>query len=151
MTRQFVLLNINGFRGMTTDIDALILASSAMEDAILRVEEKYGLPHGWLNADFTRTESYLAEHEKRGTRLTMKQIKKALADLYGDWDALPEKSQRFLEDVMNDGHVDALYQQVSASEQDAHNALLRFEKDYPGVTNEANVDEIIKALQAKKG
>ena len=41
MTRQFVLLNINGFRGMTTDIDALILASSAMEDAILRVEEKY--------------------------------------------------------------------------------------------------------------
>ena len=53
MTRQFVLLNINGFRGMTTDIDALILASSAMEDAILRVEEKYGLPHGWLNHSLT--------------------------------------------------------------------------------------------------
>ena len=55
-----------------------------------------------------------------------------------------------MEDVMNDGHFDELYQQVSASEHDAHNALLHFEKDYPGVTNEANVDEIIKALQAKK-
>ncbi|MBR4332478.1 MAG: hypothetical protein IKP72_07380 [Clostridia bacterium] len=192
-----ILINY-GFRGMTTDIDALILASSAMEDAILRVEEKFDLSHGWLNADFTRTESYtpklkeysvyyrqyanvltlrtvsaeyliamklrsgrqykndlsdvlgiLAEHEKRGTPLTMAQIKKAVAGLYGDWNALPEKSQRFMEDVMNDGHFDALYQQVSASEQAAHNALLRFEKDYPGVTNEANVDEIIKALQAK--
>ena len=193
-----ILINY-GFRGMTTDIDALILASSAMEDAILRVEEKFDLPHGWLNADFTRTESYtpklkeysvyyrqyanvltlrtvsaeyliamklrsgrqykndlsdvlgiLAEHEKRGTPLTIEQIKRAVADLYGDWNALPEKSQRFMEDVMNDGHFDALYQQVSASEQDAHNTLLRFEKDYPGVTNEANVDEIIKALQKKK-
>ena len=192
-----ILINY-GFRGMTTDIDALILASPAMEDPILRVEEKYGLPHGWLNADFTRTESYtpklkeysvyyrqyanvltlrtvsaeyliamklrsgrqykndlsdvlgiLAEHEKRGTPLTMEQIKRAVADLYGDWNALPEKSQRFIQDVMNDGHFDALYQQVSTSEQDAHNALLRFEKDYPGVTNEANVDEIIKALQSK--
>ena len=92
----------------------------------------------------------LAEHEKRGMPLTMEQIKKAVYDLYGNWNALPEKSQRFMEDVMNDGHFDALYQQVSASEQDAHNALLRFEKDYPGVTNEANVDEIIKALQKKK-
>ena len=192
-----ILINY-GFRGMTTDIDALIFASSAMEDAILRVEEKFDLPHGWLNADFTRTESYtpklkeysvyyrqyanvltlrtvsaeyliamklrsgrqykndlsdvlgiLAEHEKRGTPLTMEQIKRAVADLYGDWNALPEKSQRFIQDVMNDGHFDALYQQVSTSEQDAHNALLRFEKDYPGVTNEANVDEIIKALQSK--
>ena len=192
-----ILLNY-GFRGMTTDIDALILASSAMEDAILRVEEKFDLPHGWLNADFTRTESYtpklkeysvyyrqyanvltlrtvsaeyliamklrsgrqykndlsdvlgiLAEHEKRGAPLTMAQIKKAVCDLYSDWNALPEKSQRFMEDVMNDGHFDALYRQVFASEQYAHNALLRFEKDYPGVTNEANVDEIIKALQAK--
>ena len=80
----------------------------------------------------------------------MEQIKKAVFDLYGDWNALPEKSQRFIEDVMSDGHFDALYQQVSTSEQDAHNALLRFEKDYPGVTNEANVDEIIKALQKNK-
>ena len=193
-----ILINY-GFRGMTTDIDALILASSAMEDAILRVGEKYDLPHGWLNADFTRTGSYtpklkeysvyyrqyanvltlrtvsaeyliamklrsgrqykndlsdvlgiLAEHEKRGTPLTMGQIKKAVCDLYGDWCALPEKSQRFIEDVMNDGHFDALYQQVSAGEQDAHNALLLFDRDYPGEANEANVDEIIKVLQAKK-
>ena len=188
-----------GFRNMTTDVDAIIQAASSMKDAANKVGDRNGLPNGWLNTDFMKTESYtpklveysvyykkfygvleartitaeyliamklrsgrqykndlsdvlgiLAEHEKRGMPLTMEQIKKAVYDLYGNWNALPEKSQRFMEDVMNDGHFDALYQQVSASEQDAHNALLRFEKDYPGVTNEANVDEIIKALQKKK-
>ncbi len=52
-----VLINY-GFRNMTTDIDALIQASSAMKDAINRVGDRYELPHGWLNADFTHTASY---------------------------------------------------------------------------------------------
>lgn len=47
-----------GFRDMTTDIDAVIRASSSMKDAINRVGDKYELPNGWLNADFTRTASY---------------------------------------------------------------------------------------------
>ena len=52
-----VLINY-GFRNMTTDIDALILASSCMKDAINRVGDIYGLPNGWLNADFQDTPSY---------------------------------------------------------------------------------------------
>lgn len=52
-----VLINY-GFRNMTTDIDALILAASAMNDAIARVGDRYGLPAGWLNTDFTDTVSY---------------------------------------------------------------------------------------------
>lgn len=47
-----------GFREMTYDIDAVINASSAMKDAINRVGDKYGLPHGWFNSDFQRTASY---------------------------------------------------------------------------------------------
>ncbi|MBR5975706.1 MAG: hypothetical protein IK020_11060 [Clostridiales bacterium] len=52
-----VLLNY-GFRDMTTDIDALILAASGMHDAISRVRDQYDLPDGWLNSDFTNTDSY---------------------------------------------------------------------------------------------
>ena len=52
-----VLANYD-FRDMTTDVDALIHATSAMKDAINFVGDKYGLPNGWLNADFTRTASY---------------------------------------------------------------------------------------------
>ena len=47
-----------GFRDMTYDIDAIILASSAMKDSVNRVGDRLGLPNGWLNADFTKTSSY---------------------------------------------------------------------------------------------
>lgn len=47
-----------GFREMTTDIDAVIHASSSMKDAINRVGDRHGLPNGWLNADFMHTGSY---------------------------------------------------------------------------------------------
>ena len=40
-----------GFRDMTYDMDAIISASSAIEDAINHVGDKYGLPNGWLNTD----------------------------------------------------------------------------------------------------
>ena len=59
-----VLINY-GFRNMTTDIDALILAASAMKDAINSVGDQYDLPNGWLNSDFSNTDSYsekLIEH-----------------------------------------------------------------------------------------
>ncbi len=46
------------FRDSTQDIDAWIGASSTMEDAILRVSERFDLPHGWINADFARTDSF---------------------------------------------------------------------------------------------
>lgn len=47
-----------GFRDMTTDVDAVIHAASTMKDAINFVGDKFGLPNGWLNADFMRTGSY---------------------------------------------------------------------------------------------
>ena len=47
-----------GFREMTYDIDAVILASSAMKEAVNRVGDKFGLPNGWLNTDFKKTKSY---------------------------------------------------------------------------------------------
>lgn len=47
-----------GFRDMTTDIDAVIHAASVMDDAIRQVGNKFHLPIGWLNSDFTKTESY---------------------------------------------------------------------------------------------
>lgn len=52
-----ILINY-GFRGATTDVDALIYANSAMKDAINHVGDQYELPNGWLNADFMKTSSY---------------------------------------------------------------------------------------------
>ncbi len=47
-----------GFREMTYDINAVITASSAMKGAVNAVGDRFGLPNGWLNADFKNTSSY---------------------------------------------------------------------------------------------
>ena len=52
------ILTNYGFRDMTTDIDAIIHATSSMKDAINHVGDKFDLPNGWLNADFMHTGSY---------------------------------------------------------------------------------------------
>ena len=52
-----VLINY-GFRNMTTDVDAIIQASSSIKDAINYTGDKFGLPNGWLNSDFILTDSY---------------------------------------------------------------------------------------------
>ena len=52
------ILTNYGFRDMTYDMDAVILTSSAIKEAINRVGDRYGLPNGWINTDFKRTKSY---------------------------------------------------------------------------------------------
>jgi len=47
-----------GFRETTYDIDAIILASTVMKEAVNHVGDKLGLPNGWLNTDFKNTPSY---------------------------------------------------------------------------------------------
>lgn len=47
-----------GFREMTYDIDAVIVASSAMKEAANCVGDRLGLRNGWLNMDFKNTASY---------------------------------------------------------------------------------------------
>ena len=192
-----VLINY-GFRNMTTDIDALIQAASAMKEAINRVGDRYGLPNGWLNADFTNTDSYseklsefsvyyktyanivtirtvaaeyliamklrsgrqdksdlsdilgvLAEHEKRGTPIAMEQIRRAVTDLYGGWEALPESSQAFIENVMEDGHFEELYEQTASGEKEVGALLVQFEQNYPKTVTGKNAEEIAGNLQKK--
>lgn len=41
-----------GFRNTTYDMDAVILASSAMKEAINHISDKFNLPNSWLNTDF---------------------------------------------------------------------------------------------------
>lgn len=100
-------------------------------------------------SDLSDVIGILFEHEKRGTPIGMEQIGKAVTDLYGGWDALPEASQAFIENVMRDGLFAQLYAQTVAGEKETKELLLRFEQDYPGVTKESNVDAIARSLQKK--
>lgn len=193
------ILTSYAFREMTTDIDAVIRASSSMKDAINHVRDKFGLPNGWLNDDFTRTSSYsprldefsvyyksfygvltvrtvageyliamklfsgrkykndlsdvigiLAEHEKRGMPICLDSINKAATELYGGLNAFPEDSRAFIEAALKNGDFESVYASVKNDELESRDILIGFEKNYPNVAKESNVDEILKTLRSKK-
>lgn len=193
------ILTNYGFRDMTTDIDAVIYAASSMKDAINLVGDKFGLPNGWLNADFMHTGSYspkldefsvyyksfygvlsvrtiaaeyliamklrsgrkykndlsdvigiLAEHEKRGMPITLEKVDKAVDNLYGGWNTFPDDSKSFIENAIKNGNFENVYTSVRNDEIESRDILIGFEKDYPKVAKESNVNDILKILKAKR-
>ena len=58
-------------------------------------------------------------------------------------------SQAFIQNVMADGRFERLYAQTAQGEKETRELLIQFEQDYPGVTKEANVNEIAENLQKK--
>lgn len=187
------------FRDMTTDVDAVIHASSSMKDAINRVGDKFGLPNGWFNTDFIRTGSYspkldevseyyktfsnilqirtvsaeyliamklrsgrkykndlsdiigiLAEHEKRGNSITLEMIDAAVQTLYDSWADIPTDAKAFIEGAFRNGNYEEVYESIREEENHSKDILISFERDFPGVTTEDNVDDILAALKAKK-
>ena len=51
---------------------------------------------------------------------------------------------------MRDGQLESLYEQYRSTEKAAKEALVDFEKKYPGVTNTGNVNDIIKSLKRRR-
>lgn len=187
-----------GFRNMTTDIDAIIPAMGIMKDAINRVGDKFGLPNGWLNADFMQTASYspklsgyskhfktfnqvlnvrfisgeyliamklksgreykndlsdiigiLAEHEKNGNPITMEAITVAVGNLYGGMDQIDEKSVSFINAVMENKRYEEMYDIIRETEKNTKSVLLAFDKKYPGVLVDSNIDSVIENADRK--
>lgn len=100
-------------------------------------------------SDLSDVLGILAEHERRGAPITMERIQRAVSDLYGEWSALPDASQMFIQNVMADGRFEQLFAETASGEQETRSLLIRFEQDYPGVTRESNVDAIAGTLQRK--
>lgn len=100
-------------------------------------------------SDLSDVLGILAEHEKKAAPITLEQIQKAVTDLYGDWNTLPEASRNFISNVMRDGNFSELYAQTIIGEKETKELLIGFEQDYPGVAKEANVNEIAENLQKK--
>jgi len=100
-------------------------------------------------SDLSDVLGILAEHAKGENPITMAIIEKAVSELYGDWNALPESSQNFIANVMRDGNFSELYAQTIIGEKETKELLIGFEQNYPGVTKEDNVSIIAENLQKK--
>jgi len=188
-----------GFREMTYDIDAVILASSAMKEAINRVGDRLNLPTGWLNMDFKNTKSFsdkllevsvyyktfsniltirtvaaeyliamklmsgrqykfdlsdiagiLWEHQKNGKPISREAINKAIITLYGENAALPDASQKMIDDAFTDGNYEGAYTKIRESEKQAKDILLDFDKTHPGELKGENINAILEQAKQRR-
>ena len=92
----------------------------------------------------------LHEQKERGKPLTLTMIKNAVSNLYDSWDNLPQDSKELITEVMQNEQYEALYEQYRINERIAKESLINFEKQYPGVTNADNVNDIIRNLKNRK-
>lgn len=91
----------------------------------------------------------LAEHDRRGNPIRMEQIKAAVINLYGDWNILPDVSKAFIDDVMKNGNYPEMYSITLGNEKESKDILIRFQEKYPGITNQDNVNDILRSLKQK--
>lgn len=92
----------------------------------------------------------LAEHQKRGAPLTLDKINTAVNNLYGGWDGFPEDSKPFIEDALKTADLEAVYTSVKNDETESKDILVGFEKEYPTVAKESNIENILKTLKEKQ-
>lgn len=92
----------------------------------------------------------LAEHEKKGMPITFEKIDAAVENLYGGWDSFPEDSKPFIEDALKNGDFENVYASVKNDEIESKDILIDFEKDYPKVAKESNINDILKTLKEKR-
>ena len=92
----------------------------------------------------------LAEHEKKGMPITFEKIDAAVENLYGSWDSFPEDSKPFIEDALKNGDFENIYATVKNDEIESKDILIDFEKDYPKVAKESNINDILKTLKEKR-
>jgi hypothetical protein len=92
----------------------------------------------------------ISEHNAKGKPLTYMQIDKAVCDLYGSWDGIVPELRQFVVSVLEQPEDSALYAQYRESETQSKDILLEFEREYPNVANEDNINAILEKAKRKK-
>lgn len=90
------------------------------------------------------------EEKDRGNLISLEKIEKAVCDLYGGWDLLPEKSKKLITDVLRDENPEILYETYKNREKKIREGLVEFDNKYTGVLNSDNFDSIVEMIQKRK-
>lgn len=92
----------------------------------------------------------LAEHERNGCPISYDSIDRAVQILYGDWSKFPIGSNLFIKNTIKNANYADEFLAISREEAKSKNLLLQFDKNYPRVAKESNVEDILQNLRAKQ-
>ena len=99
--------------------------------------------------DLSDVVGIIIEQEKKGEAISLEVVKKAVEDLYDEYERIPENSRKFIEAIYKQEDLEAFYKQCRKTELENKDVLVRFEGDYPGVLNGDNLADILKAAREK--
>jgi hypothetical protein len=92
----------------------------------------------------------LREQREKGKPISFEQIDAAVYNLYDGWDRMPQEAKPLIENILSSDNLEPLYQMYRSEEKAGKEVLVDFEKNHPGVTNEDNVNDILKQLKARR-
>ena len=92
----------------------------------------------------------LREQQHIGKPLDYEMIVHAVIRMYGSWDRVSDFSKEFLMKALETSNLEQLYKTIFDEENEAHDAVVEFDKKYPKKLNGDNVNDIIAAAKAKK-
>lgn len=92
----------------------------------------------------------LNEHSKAGNPISFQAINDAVSQLYGSWSHFPQDAKAFIEHALREKNYEEVYYTIIEEEEDANEILVNFEAEYPNTATQANVEDILKTLKAKR-
>lgn len=94
----------------------------------------------------------LKEESSAGNNISIEQIRDAVKNLYGSYDALPDDSKVFIEKLMerlDKNDESDIYAEFVEQEKSNKTSLIEFESEYPGVLNEDNISDILSIIEQR--
>ncbi|MCR5529886.1 MAG: hypothetical protein K6F49_11765 [Saccharofermentans sp.] len=86
---------------------------------------------------------------KSGQRISKEGIFEAYRSLYGEEASLSNLAVQTLDAIVSAPNLSQLYLKTAADEKNAKESLVTFEKDYPNVLNQENLDDVLNSLLAR--
>lgn len=90
------------------------------------------------------------EHRKAGRPVTYESVRKAAADLYGKDKKLNKAAETALKEALSAEDTKGLYEETRMDEDQKGSSLKNFEREYPGILTEKNLDSIINSIEQKE-
>lgn len=94
----------------------------------------------------------LKEESNVGNNISIEQIRDAVKNLYGSYDALPDDSKVFIEKLMDrlDKNDESdIYAEFTEQEKSNKASLIEFESEYLDVLNEDNISGILSIIEQR--
>ena len=100
--------------------------------------------------DLSDIAGILLEHEKNGDLITREKIDKAIIELYGGWDDVPDNSKELINALLTGGDYAKAYKELREREIEGRGAIIEFDKENPGKLKGDMIGEIIKRAREKE-